>query len=514
MTHNVHKIGPWFKALAARVAEAKRGDVIVVDDLEMMQYACFGIESRGFVTHDREKGIVVHLAEGASPTGIEKGTMRGTGPSMQNIPRDSSLGSMFTEAQRQAARTILGIGVNRNEDSWNEESLRAGNEVFRQVNEMFAEHVQMPGPVTRTTVKPNDPPLKTMKDVAEGIEPVFRQFRPRWVTGGGTGRSLSQDYTMELPLSGYKVHAKAPSGQITVTCDGKPVPFENVPRDALREIVAFANNPLYYLAAQRELVLGTGRQTGKSAMMEEIRRASLAAGQTVQTVSGRTPEPSRMLTGDWGYGPLTQAEPTKCSFNYALELLSRWYVDLGDPKTAKELRAEMRKAYEQQAAITINLVPEGEVLLVPPDLYDAGQKFVCQQCGQEYVYGLAKEKMEFNTPLNVKCRRYNPLVFCCVSHEDEYLRKNGRYPAVGAEILLSPPVRCNLLDHYKRSEGAVVDPLTGKPVGSVVTESFTTPADVMSVDKVAGLLGFEVAGPTAVVEQKVADVKPGGAQET
>lgn len=170
---------------------------------------------------------------------------------------------------------------------------------------------------------------------------------------------------------------------------------------------------------------------------------------------------------------------------------------------------------QRQTAITITAEGiAGETLLVPPDLYDAGQKFLCQQCGQEYVYGLAKAKMEFNALKNAVLESYHPLVFCCMSHEDEYLRKHRRYPAVGAEILLSPPERCNLLDHYRRSEGRGIDGNTGRPVGSVVTESYTTPADAMSVDKIAGLLGFEIAGPTVVVEQKVADVKPRGAQET
>lgn len=504
MTHNVHKIGPWLKTLAARVAEAKRGDVIVVADLEMMQYACFGIESRGFVTHDKAKGIVVHLAEGEAPTNVETRTMRGTGPSMQNIPRRSA---EVTVVEGEAMQHVLGVGVvpgvpNANEDVFTEEA----------VKQAFAEHVAMPGPRRYTTIKPNDPPMYTLKDVAEGVHPLFDSFPPRWYSRCGTGRSLSKDYTTELPLSGFVVHAKAPSGSITVTLNDKPVPFADVPRETLRDIVAFANNPRYYLEMLETEKLAVefhkhkARQTGKTSLLEHVRRVYEEGGLTVHPPRAEAPQ---MRAGDWAYGNLSSA-PTKCSFNYALELLGKYDIACGVTRPTAEAVAELRKAFETQTALTISVegVP-GETLLVPPDRYAADQRFRCQACGTLYEYGPAKAAVEANAHKeNVRGDAYHPETFCTMLHENNYLLKWRQYPPVGAEIPLGQPETCNLLDHYRASEGKVVDVGTGEAVGDVTTESYTTPADAMNVDKVAGFLGVEVAGPTEVVRQEVKKLSP------
>lgn len=492
MTHTVDRAGPWFKKLAAVVAAAAKGDTIVVADTEMMEYACFGVQARGLVTHDLKRGIVVHLAtpDGTVAGDVEKGTMRGTGPSAQNIPRRSA----EVVVEDEAMQHILGVGVvpgvpNANEDVFTEEVVKRA----------FAEHVAMPGPRRYTAVKPNDPPMRTLKDVAEGVHPTFDElFPPRWFSGCNTGRSLSRDYTMELPLSGYTVHAKAPAGTITVTCAGATVPFADVPRGVLRDIVAFANNPRYYLEMREHERVGAefrkhkARQTGKTALLEQVRKVYEAT------------ESPQMRAGDWAYGNLSSA-PTKCSFNYALELLGKYDLACGVARPTAEAVAELRKAFEEQTAITISVegVP-GETLLVPPDRYAADQRFRCQSCGVLYEYGPAKAAVEANAHKeNVRGDAYHPETFCTMLHENNYLLKWRQYPPVGAEIPLGPPEMCNLLDHYRASEGKVVDAQTGKVVGDVTTESYTTPADAMNVDKVAGFLGVETAGPTEVVSQKV-----------
>lgn len=82
----VERVGSWFTRLADTVRKANMGDTIVVDDTEMMSFACFGIRSRGFKDSSKQFGITVELPDG-TVVGVDKVTARATQPSSQNVPK-------------------------------------------------------------------------------------------------------------------------------------------------------------------------------------------------------------------------------------------------------------------------------------------------------------------------------------------------------------------------------------------------------------------------------------------
>lgn len=86
--HVVKREGSWYTTLAETVRRANMGDTIVVDDTEMMSFACFGIRARGFKDTSRQFGITVELTDvpGVSIS-VDKVTARSTQPSSQNVPK-------------------------------------------------------------------------------------------------------------------------------------------------------------------------------------------------------------------------------------------------------------------------------------------------------------------------------------------------------------------------------------------------------------------------------------------
>lgn len=86
MKHTVKREGRWFVTLAEAVRNANMGDTIVVDDTEMMSFACFGIRARGFKDTSKQFGITVELPNGVGGD-VEKVTASSNRPSPQNIPK-------------------------------------------------------------------------------------------------------------------------------------------------------------------------------------------------------------------------------------------------------------------------------------------------------------------------------------------------------------------------------------------------------------------------------------------
>lgn len=86
MKHTVTRQGQWFVNLAEAVRTANMGDTIVVDDTEMMSFACFGIRARGFKDTSRQFGITVELPNGVVGD-VTKVSASSNRPSTQNIPK-------------------------------------------------------------------------------------------------------------------------------------------------------------------------------------------------------------------------------------------------------------------------------------------------------------------------------------------------------------------------------------------------------------------------------------------
>jgi hypothetical protein len=135
--------------------------------------------------------------------------------------------------------------------------------------------------------------------------------------------------------------------------------------------------------------------------------------------------------------------------------------------------------------------------------YDAKQTFLCQQCGNRYAYGEAMAALDVDPPKGVY--RYNPLCFCSEACGGKYLNRTGSAnPPVGAEIPLGDWQMCNLgRGQVVASEAVVMDPLTGKAVGQIYTETHDTVADPMGLNKIADALGIEAGRTTEVIEQVV-----------
>lgn len=91
------------------------------------------------------------------------------------------------------------------------------------------------------------------------------------------------------------------------------------------------------------------------------------------------------------------------------------------------------------------------------------QEFNCQNCGQTYLYGNAKNLLR-RAP-NVY--KYSPLCFCTESCGDKYLHRTGcTFPPVGAEIPLSKPEPCNL--HITQEGAKKCMTMTGEELISAV----------------------------------------------
>lgn len=124
----------------------------------------------------------------------------------------------------------------------------------------------------------------------------------------------------------------------------------------------------------------------------------------------------------------------------------------------ENLHAEL-KVFDEKTAVRDVLAetaaqPEPDAVVSTFDEYPDTQKFLCQFCGKEYLYGEAKKdfaKYTLSGPTD-------PLCFCTDAHKESYRIKYGRYPAVAAEILLGPPERCNLVGSspVKHTEGELI----------------------------------------------------------
>lgn len=276
------------------------------------------------------------------------------------------------------------------------EEVEAYQQKVKAYNEKIVDEIEagVVGPVTRTTVKPTEAEIAAhqaahpgTKTAAAWLNKGFGNFYRGLDNWGETGRWLSRDYTLELPYPNLGVTAKAPSGMITVhkldDPEKKPVPFHLFSRPLLKQITEFAANP--------------------RKVLEDLEAAREAAK--------RSENPCEQLTKK--------------------ELLPKVKNRFPDLKLAAEA-----------LNLTVEIAAEVEKTIGKD--YPDDQKFVCQNCGHEYVYGVAKQLMAADPECGKDRVNYNPVSCCSVSCADTYRHRHGHNPRVGAEIKLSASEMCNL----------------------------------------------------------------------
>ena len=321
------------------------------------------------------------------------------------------------------------------------------------------------GSKTHTTVKPTDEEIAAHQ-AKHGINPcadgvLFGKYLRRYVFG--TQQKLTSEHRRDFS-HGFTAILK-PDRTLTMVDlydQSKPYPFTNVPLDVMGELVAFCNCPVPIPAREWD------------------KKFEERAAYTSATAK-------RWVEKPWKYVDLDTDKSESITSTHAFGIVA---CRLGDVDGG--LHVYMEKAYRTQTAITVPaMFPSGEALLVPPDHYDDDQKFCCQQCGKEYVYGDAKAAEDKDVP------RFNPLCFCCVSHAMDYYEKHGRGPVVGAEIRLGPWEKCvpfgkeDFADQSHKVEATV--------------------GELIGIDDVARMVGLE---PTHVIHDSVVyDVTKAQAEE-
>lgn len=473
MVHRVVKQENWMSYLIKAVKAARKGDIVLVDNVEMLGYADMGLKSRGLITHSREHGVVVHISDGTRPEGayLSYGPQIDTNMVRSMFPKDQAQAVAQQEAfadaygdAKQAAEaaakaafesgqpvlfTMQGpvTGVpNANGDVFTAEGWgQAMKEYMEKVKTgelkpaVIAIDSISPGPVTVTTVKPtqeqidaHQSSMKKLGKYPDLLDTVMRRPFYRYL-GTESGRWMSQDLTYQPPFFAVVIKAHAPSGAISVLDrDGKEIPFNKVSKNLLMIAAAFARNPRAFLEEEERLK----NENKDNPCRAEDYLPPYSPKDVVHTTSmHRKIQRAKMEWGKkpWKYVKLdgtVEAEVDADAVELALRASKTYPND-------DAIWEAMNKAYRTQTAITLTWKsPVTETLVVPPDLYPASQKFMCQWCCKEYVYGeskkaFGKDRMQKDT-----------LCFCDQKCRDAYLTKNRRYPGVGAEILLTPPQPC------------------------------------------------------------------------
>lgn len=141
--------------------------------------------------------------------------------------------------------------------------------------------------------------------------------------------------------------------------------------------------------------------------------------------------PGRHSEKPWTYTELATGETSPAPYESAYDLLVE---RSGVPNVKNFAHEHLRRAYQNQTAITVaSDAEDGDGLLTPPDLYDDGQTFLCQQCGKPYQYGAAKAALAGDEPDDPY--KYRPLCFCSVACGESHVRRWGTSaPRVCAEI--------------------------------------------------------------------------------
>lgn len=571
----VPKQGNWTIFLVQAVRAASKGDLILVDNIEMLCYADMGLKCRGFITHSRTDGVVVHIRDETSPVPtVQYGPPleTGIGSQIRSIltPRESQplvevdmksidLGEKMhmscqsmeadtvqpgrrsaeitidADAERAIAQQeafadaygdakqvedatkamtlttefpqILADGVtvvlgkpgvpNANGDvftieSWNkaiqewQEKQKDGKvPILFEVDSMSG--AEYPPPTKHTTVKPTDEQIAqhqaAMKKMGTWPEAPaflegFSKYR-RWM-GAETGRWLSQDYTYQPVFFRCVVKVHAPSGSVSILDpQGKEIPFSKVSKRLLILATAFAQNPRAFLEEEAKL----------AAAMKDNPCADVLPpynARDVQHTTSMHDKIAKKLAWEgqtWKYVKLD----TGVEHEITSEAAAIAFKNKNQAMTDEEVRQELHKAYRRQTAITIPW-KSGEALLVPPDLYPKTQKFMCQNCGKQYVYGEAIADMDSDPECGKDRVNYNPLSCCTVKCADDYRAKHMRNPGVGAEILLDTGM-CNLVDG------------TPRPLGKEdFKKSVASVGELLAVDDVAKFFGVE---PTHVIHDSV-----------
>ncbi len=376
----------------------------------------------------------------------------------------------------------------------------------------MAGEIKVPGPVKHTTVKPTEEQIAEHQRACKAAgtwsftDPMYLSIYRRFFPWAASGRWLSHDYRANLPFFRMDVIAKAPSGQITVVREGttEVVPFENIPKQALMLISAFAANPRRYL--EEEAAERAKEATQKvdldnpcrDVVTQEMISHRVRPPKPERSESSRAAHltPPRWQAEKWGYAELNKAgcgETEKVCYAEARDLVA----SLNPPKPPEGVAATgpvgmLRRAYEKQSSITVPAKSgDGEAVLIPPDTYDDDQKFLCQFCGKEYVYGEAKKEFAKLTMSGPN----DPLMYCSDAHKEAYWQKHHRQPAVAAEILLGREM-CNL------HEGLVSYHVDGKEL-SKIAESAKTVGLLVGIDDVARSVGMDPVGPdVTVVDEK------------
>ena len=556
----------WVSFLVRAVRAADRGDLILVDNIEMLCYADMGLKVRGFETHKTE-GVRVHIRNADSPPfTVQYGPPLDTGAGWKEKLKDSrdpmyekivrpafpapeskplvevdmksiDLGEkmhmacqslegdpLMPDELRQVAQqeafadlygdakqaaeaqarlpltteypqiaadgvtVVLGkAGVpNANGDTY---TAGAWDRAGKEHNAKVAEKAEFPPPAKHTTRKP------TEKEIAEHqaqnkitgnsslLDSIMKRPFYRFL-GQESGRWLSQDLTYRPPFFAVVIKAHAPSGQISILDrDGQPISFSKVTRNLLMLAAAFAKNPRAFLEEEARIAKANEGNPCADVLPPYNPKDVEHTASMHKKVQRAQMEWHKK---PWKYARLDGSVEREVSAAVATSALVASHT-CADEDAAWDA---INKAYGEQTAITLAWKKVGETVLVPPDLYPPEQKFVCQHCGKQYAYG--ESKKAFGDKGTVR----DGLCFCNPECGDAYVTKNRRYPAVGAEILLSGPEPC--VDF--RTTTATGDP---RPVGRKdFDRTVRSVGQLHAVDDVAAFFGLTPDGPNIVDEGK------------